>query len=242
MAITMSDIQSTTTSHTKIVSDLDKQLPELQEKYGFEFITHDPKPKEGAILSNKISSLDDKTDGDGTHFIRIDRGAKSELGKMLNYTYPKTFFTWIGECGNLRNYIDFITIVDYPRHIVKKQRLNKKDILSIPRNRANVANYWALVAAGFVDKVKGDKALLMALKDNELPFVSYCADRTMTLLGKSVSVSGHDVKASKYLAIIRSVETFIKNNKLSDKNFIEGWIKDCRDFDCDLFEGLPFEV
>lgn len=242
MAVTMSEIKSSTMSSTKVISDLDKKLPELQEKYGFEFVTHDPKPKEGAILSNKISSLDDVTDGDGTQYIRIDRGATTELGKMLSYTYPKTFFTWIGECGNLRNYIDFITIVNYPKNLIKKQRLNKKDIMSIPRERANVANYWALVAAGFIDKVRGDKALLNALKDNKLPFVSYCAGKTMELFGKSMNVSGHDVKYAKYLAIIRSVETFIKNNKLSDKEFIEGWIKDCRDFDCDLFEGLPFEV
>ena len=242
MAVTLSEIKSEQEKVSKITSDLDRTLPELQEKYGFEFITHDPKPKEGAILSNKIVSLDDSTSGDGEVYIRIDRVGKTELGKMLGYVYPRTFYTWVGECGNLRNYIDFLTTKGYPKHLLKKQRLNRKDILSIPKDKANVSNYWALVAAGFVDKVKSDRALLKALKENTLPFVAFNANKTMTLLGKSVNVSGHDPRYAKYLAIIRSVETFIKNDKLNDKEFIETWIKNCRDFDCDLFTGLPFEV
>lgn len=239
MAITLSEIRRS--NETKRVSDLELSLPELKEKYGFDFDVHGTNLDEVFKLHYKVTSGDNGSDG--ITYIRVDNGATTELGRLLKLSSPRSFKTWVGNCGNLRNYIDFLTIKNYPADLVKKQRLNKTDIQSIPRGaRISVPNYWALLAAGFVDKVRSDQVLYKLLKENQLPFVAHNQSSAVSLLGVSLNVSGHDIKLAKYIAIIRSIETFVKNDKLNDKTFIENWIKDCRDYDCELFEGIAIKL
>ena len=240
MAVSITEFQEQA-QRVKRESDLDQTLENLQEKYGVVFDLHDGNINPSTFkISNKITSGDNGNDGET--YIRVDKYAKSDLGKSLTMLSPRTFKTWIGYCGNLRNYMDFLTIKDYPRELVKKQHLNKNDILSIPKTKGYVPNYWALLAAGFVDKVKSDKNLLNALKANTLPLVAHNQVSSRSLCGVTLNVSGHDVKLSKYLAIIRFVETFVKNDKLFDVPYMEEWIKSCREYECDLFEGIAIDI
>ena len=94
MAVTLSDIRKKNFAQRE--SDLEKSLGALKEKYGFDFDIHCDNIKPNFKINFSIGGLDGIKDGDGTSYIRIDKGATTELGKFLRITHPRSFFTWVG--------------------------------------------------------------------------------------------------------------------------------------------------
>lgn len=174
--------------------------------------------------------------------ININIRTDHPLGKQLTVLYPHKFKTFFGDIGCIKNFMDFISTEGYPFQYLAKTKLTKKEITNIPRPKLNLPNYWAAVAYAVTCRIKDDAKLIAELKANTLDFTSYIEKAPTSFLGSTVSASVPDMKASRYLSILRHIVELIKADKFTDSN-IEQFIQDCRDDKTKhVFDGVPFDL
>ena len=207
--------------------------------------------KHESIL-NKYSKLDKRLipahdspdDHEGETFINISPKSKSELGRMLSPGYSSPFQTFLGKVCTIKGFMTAINTPEYPLELLKKPILTPKDMRRIPTNVHNtsLANYWALVAYAFCQKVKASKTLKSLLGQNKLDFIVYRSNKGNEFFGKVISVNRIDYTLAKYVAIIRCVQDLIKENKFTDEYILE-FIENCKDNpDKDLLEGIAINL
>ena len=196
-------------------------------------------------LNNKfLEAFNTNNDKEGVEFININPKSNSELGRVLAPTYSVSFPTFLGRTYSVKSFMQAINTPGYPLELLRKPKLTKADLAKIPRRvaKTHLANYWALVAYALTQRVRYDKKVKAMLNKNTLEFTAYRYVQNREFFGKMISVTELDHTLGKYIAIIRYIETMIKENRFNEED-IKKFIEACKDEpEKDLLDGVALNI
>ena len=180
---------------------------------------------------------------EGKDYINISSYSDTELGKSLAPGAPYSFATAFGKPGNVRSAIDFIVTPNYPKTVMKKRQLTKKDIDSIPKQQLDTPNYTALLAYVISRRILADEKLQSLMKSNQAKYVSFNkVTGEDKVFDKDVTIATKNNAMYKYLMIVRNFDIMIKKNMFNREEadkFIEHLMVDKT---IDLFDGTAITV
>lgn len=182
---------------------------------------------------------------DGVDYINVSPHGETELGRMLFLTHSHPFNTFLGKCANIKNFMSAITKVSFPIRLLSKPKLTKEEKEKIFGDKSgvkNVPNYWALIAYAFTEKVKADTKLQELLVNNNLEFVSFKIIKNKPLFNKYVDISIPDESMLRYIAIIKYVETLLKEGRFNTDTITE-FIEKCKYRpELDITDGIALNI
>jgi len=153
---------------------------------------------------------------DGVEYINISPYGMTELGRVLSPGYIRPFETIVGKVSNMRNAMDFLTRVDYPKSFLGKTKMTSKDIEKISRlKKIYIPNYWAAVAYFLIEKVIQDEMLIAELKKLPVstPFRSFkMVKHERHGIVNFLAEENHEL--DKYLRILKTIHFKVFNNEL----------------------------
>lgn len=176
-------------------------------------------------------------------FINVSQYAETDLGKMLSPGYPISLQTLFGKIGTIRSAMEYIVTPNYPERLLSKRKLKRDEISTIPKNKIDVPNYWAVIAYLLCLRVKSDDKLIEMLSniEEDTKFVSYNKVTKNTLGIKSVTYK-QNLTMNMYLHIIDSIVRVIKQGVFNDRYIQSIIISYKDDKNKSVFEGLAVAV
>ena len=194
----------------------------------------------GNIL-NKYKKLELPVDD---NYVNISKFSNNDVGKQLSPGFGYVFDTLIGKVGNLRAAMDYVTTPGYPKKLLGKKKLSKKDIEYIAyKKKKNITNYWAIQTYLIAARIKSDETLIEEIKklNDDIYITSFNVYKNESL-GVSSGLREVNYTMSRYVAAIRLIIDLIKNNEFNDTKIIELIEASKDDKDKPLFDGVPFEI
>jgi len=174
-------------------------------------------------------------------YVNVVLNSEDELGRKLSNGYPQSFETIFGKVGNVRNALEYVKTPGYPVKLLSKSKLTSKEINRLPKRRAYLPNYYAIVAYILTERVKQDKELQEELKNNEKHLTSYYKN-SKPILGSNVTVVIPKKENELYIEIYTKISQLLKENRFDEDNInelIKSYIKYP---DKELFEGAAFNI
>ena len=178
--------------------------------------------------------------GEGRDYISLWSGSKSVLGRALSYTNPRRFNTFIGEVSGIRRFVVYLSTKDLPISFLLKGKYTKEDHeLVRSKESLSLTNYWAVVAYALIERIRNDKKLQEMIYENTLPFTAITWKKTPSILNNvpNMKVGVNNIRLANYLAIIRNIETLIKNDMFTSANMKELIKFHMVNKDVDIFDG-----
>ena len=173
-------------------------------------------------------------------YISLWSGSKSVLGRALSYTNPRRFNTFIGEVSGIRRFVVYLSTKDLPISFLLKGKYTKEDHeLVRSKESLSLTNYWAVVAYALIERIRNDKKLQEMIYENTLPFTAITWKKTPSILNNvpNMKVGVNNIRLANYLAIIRNIETLIKNDMFTSANMKELIKFHMVNKDVDIFDG-----
>ena len=173
--------------------------------------------------------------------VNVNIKSTESLGKALSLTYPKQFTTIVGVAACIKNFLDYLTKVDYPIDLLSKTSITKKDLVRIPKKTNMVINYWSMAAYALTERIKQDTKLFNLIKENKLEYTSFNSTTNMVVDNVEVEITVPDLKMCRYISIIRHIDYLIKNDLFDEANITE-LINNCKnDATKSIFAGTKLE-
>lgn len=174
-------------------------------------------------------------------YINVVKHSNTELGVKLSMGYPRRFQSAIGACGSIRNAVEYLNIVGYPRDLLGVSKLTKKQINRIPNGRRHLPNYISAVATLVYDNLVTDPELIEDIKNSTGTIISYNRFRRKSL-GTEINVYEYNHKLSFYTKVLRIYAYMIRNDLFTTDNVkqIIEHLKD--DKSLPIFHGAGFSV
>ena len=172
---------------------------------------------------------------EGIDYISLVEQSNHYIGKKLYPNSLGTFDTIIGNVISIQRFMQYVSIHRFPSKYLLQKNLNRKDVALITSlTTLDLPNYWALMCYALCCKVQSNKKLKHALKTNTLP-LTIVLNKKDEILEEETLVNF--TKQGNYLAIVRSVEELIKEDKFTPadiKNLIDFYKQEK---DLDLWAG-----
>lgn len=200
--------------------------------------------KDESILS-QMSKLNNLMLGEkeGERIVNISSSSEVELGRLLAPMWTSNTLLFCGRVAKIKTYMEAIRTPGYPLEYLEKTKFTTEDIKKIPKEKAYLPNYWALVALGVVERVRQDKKLAQMLKVNNLEFTLLDKPKRFEFDNRVMEMSLVDTKLRNYVSIIRHIELMIKQETFNDKEVVAKFINDCKsDKSKDLFDNIQLPI
>lgn len=180
---------------------------------------------------------------EGEKIINISPKSTTELGRLLSPLTPSFTRLFCGKVACIKTFMEAIRTPGFPTNFLGKAHLSSEEVLSIPKKKVILPNYWALVAYAVVERIRQDKKLMGLLKTNTLTLTSLNKDKVTEFFGKKITCSVVHNKMAMYVAIVRHIELMIKSDEFMDKAKTDEFILKCRDDETkDIMEGMCLTV
>lgn len=192
---------------------------------------------------NKSIELATAEQKEGVDYINVSRFSDTELGRSLTPGNPYKFETVFGKPGSIRSAIDYVVTINYPKDLMEKAHLNKKDIMQIPHKQLPVENYNAILAYIISRRIMSDVKLQQLMIANKAEYTSFNITETEDeIFDKKIVVGTKNIRMYNYLMIIRNFSLMLKQG-IFNKQEIDKYIKFLmKNPDTDLFEGTAISV
>lgn len=195
-------------------------------------------------ILNKYKRLRLPDDDKGKRYLNIAKYSDSPLGRILAPSYGYAFDTLIGRIGNIRIAMDYIVKRGYPKRLLNKSKLTRKDIESVSKIKNNVVpNYWAILTYIVAVRIQSDINLIKEIKDldSDIELTSYNVFKNKSL-GVVAQIKELNIPMCKYVAILRLIFKLIQNDHFTDTS-IKQLIQDTKDNPAlPLFDNVPFAI
>lgn len=188
-------------------------------------------------------------ENEGERLINISVKSNNVLGRLLSPLHTSNTLLFCGRVAKIKAFMEAIKTPGYPLELLGKDFLSKKDLDSIPRQKVELPNFWALVAYAVCERVKQDTKLMDMLKVNNLEFTILEKPKIVSCGGKQMKIEVLDLRMSNYVSIVRHIElmikeeTFLKQDENGNYVTIDEFVNKCKAYpEKDLFENiqLPF--
>lgn len=173
-------------------------------------------------LFKKDSSFIELTDDmeEGVDYISLVDQSNTLLGRALATTNRYKFDTVIGRVLSISKFMQYISTKDFPSRFLLKHNYSKKDNILISQlETLELPNYWSAMAYVTCCRISQDEKVMELLKENTLPLtIARYEVRNKYIPDKIEPNIINYTKLGNYLAIVRDIETLLKNYLFTEEN------------------------